>query len=51
MLGIYVDDFKLAGNEKNISKGWEFLDKHIEFDAATPFGEFLGCSQFDNDVD
>ena len=47
MLTVYVDDFKLAGPEKNLKRGWELLDKVLTLEEAGPkgrqAGRYLGC--------
>ena len=46
-LGVYVDDFHMAGNQKNMKKMWDLLLKDIELDPAVPFdgNKYLGCTQ------
>ena len=43
MLSVYVDDFKLAGLECNLSKGWDLIRSKIKLDPPTPLGDYLGC--------
>ena len=42
-LVIYVDDFKMAGPEKNMAKGWELLGEFIDMDPAEVLGRYFGC--------
>ena len=43
LLVIYVDDFKMAGPEKNMAKGWELLGEFIDVDPAEVLGKYFGC--------
>ena len=43
LLVIYVDDFKMAGPEKNMEKGWELLGEFIDMDPAEVLGRYFGC--------
>jgi hypothetical protein len=45
LLIIYVDDFKLAGPEKNLAQGWKLISSKIKMEPAQPIGRFLGCQQ------
>jgi hypothetical protein len=38
LLTIYVDDFKLAGPEENIAKGWELLRQEIDIGPSSRDG-------------
>ena len=40
---IYVDDFKMAGPDKELEAAWKELRSEIDMDDPTPFGLFLGC--------
>ena len=47
-LVIYVDDFKLAGPEKNLAKGWKLLRGGLSIEAEKRIGPsglvYLGCN-------
>ena len=47
MLIIYVDDFKMAGPKKSLSKGWDLLRKGLSIDEDSPIDSkgttYLGC--------
>jgi len=43
-LGIYVDDFKLAGLQSNLRKGWSLLRSGLSIDAESSAGLYLGCA-------
>ena len=47
LLIVYVDDFKLAGPEHNIKKGWSLLKKGLEIEPEKTIDEkgavYLGC--------
>ena len=51
-LTIYVDDFKLAGPEKNLTEGWRLIrgdanngrGKGLIMEDPTPLGHYLGCN-------
>ena len=45
LLIIYVDDFKLAGPESNIEKGWALLRTKLNIGPEGPLGMYLGCNQ------
>ena len=40
---VYVDDFKLAGPQKNLQAGWKLLRKGLLLDEPEPVSKFLGC--------
>ena len=43
-LVVYVDDFKLAGPEGSLAKGWELVRQSgLKIEDPTPPGFFLGC--------
>ena len=46
-LAIYVDDFKMAGPQKNVKIGWNLLRKGLAIDKESSFDEkgtvYLGC--------
>ena len=45
-LSVYVDDFKLAGETKNLSKAWKLMtDNKLILDPPEPLGQYLGCGQ------
>ena len=50
-LGVYVDDFHLAGRKKNLPEVWRLLKEEIDLDPPVPFNgnTYLGCLQ--NDVE
>ena len=39
----YVDDFKMAGPEENLAKGWKLISEEIKLDKPTPLTRYLGC--------
>ena len=43
LLAVYVDDFKMAGPEKSLQKGWDLIGSKIDMDTPTPLGRYLGC--------
>ena len=43
-LVIYVDDFKLAGPQENLARGWGLLRQKIRIDAETKLGHYLGAT-------
>ena len=43
MLGVYVDDFKLAGPSTNLDRGWSLIASKIKFGQVTDIGRYLGC--------
>ena len=45
LLIIYVDDFKLAGTEANLEKGWALLRTKLNIGPEGPLGMYLGCNQ------
>ncbi len=46
ILSVYVDDFKMAGKQDNMSKAWQLMDKAgLKLDRPQPFGDYLGCGQ------
>jgi hypothetical protein len=55
---VYVDDFKIAGPEKNVKKAWGFIRAEntrtgqpgIVLDDPTPAGEFLGCNHVCSEI-
>ena len=47
LLVIYVDDFKMAGPEKNMDKGWKLLGDFIDMDPAEVLGRYFGCMHHD----
>lgn len=40
---VYVDDFKVAGPENNMKKGWSLLRRVIATGDSTNLGKYLGC--------
>ncbi|MDP7560508.1 MAG: hypothetical protein QF745_08200, partial [Planctomycetota bacterium] len=45
-LPVYVDDFKLAGETKNLPKAWKLMtDNELLLDPPEPLGQYLGCRQ------
>ena len=46
LLVIYVDDFKMAGPEKNLAKGWKTIESVIDMGPPEPFGRYFGCNHF-----
>ncbi len=45
LLIIYVDDFKLAGPEEKLEKGWALLRTKLTIGPEGPLGMYLGCNQ------
>ncbi len=47
MLTVYVDDLKLSGPKKNLSRGWELLSSVLDLEPEGPQGRkvdrYLGC--------
>ena len=42
-LSVYVDDFKLAGETKNLPKAWKLMtDTKLLLDPPEPLGQYLG---------
>ena len=51
LLGVYVDDFKMAGPKDNMEKGWELISRNIDMDKPEDAGRYLGCDHvFHRDV-
>ena len=48
-LGVYVDDFHMAGKTENLPIMWQRLRKHLDLDPPKPFDgiTYLGCTQVD----
>lgn len=42
-LVVYVDDFKMSGPVKNLSRGWEIIKKEIQIESPEGAHLFLGC--------
>jgi hypothetical protein len=55
---VYVDDFKIAGPEKNFKTAWELIraenartgEKGIVLDDPTPAGKFSGCNHVCSEI-
>ena len=45
LLVIYVDDFKMAGPQGNLKKGWANISSVIGMDPPEAFGRYFGCHQ------
>ena len=43
LLVIYVDDFKMAGFQGNLKKGWANISSVIDMDPPEAFGRYFGC--------
>ena len=43
LLVVYVDDFKMAGPQDKINKGWELIAKVIDMEPAEVLGRYFGC--------
>ena len=43
LLVIYVDDFKMAGPQGNLKKGWANISSVIDMDPPEAFGRYFGC--------
>lgn len=41
VLGVYVDDFKMAGPENDLKKAWPLIRSVIAMDAPTHLGKYL----------
>ena len=50
LLTIYVDDFKLAGPQGNLKKGWELLRSCLEIGPEANSGMYLGCNVIKRDI-
>ena len=51
-LGVYVDDFHMAGNASHMDEMWKTLHKLIQLHKPVPFSnKYLGCTQVDVDPD
>ncbi len=48
-LGVYVDDFHMAGKAENLAPMWRLLEKKITLDEPISFNQniYLGCTQTD----
>ena len=46
-LGVYVDDFHMAGRTENLAKAWALLRKKMDLGPSLPFNQntYLGCTQ------
>ena len=46
-LGVYVDDFHMAGRTENLAKAWTLLRKKMDLGPSLPFHQntYLGCTQ------
>ena len=42
-LSVYVDDFKMAGPERNMAEGWRLIQKYITMEQPQPANLYLGC--------
>ena len=43
MLMVYMDDVKLSGPERNISKGWALLRSKLKLEDPKPVNKCFGC--------
>ena len=43
LLMVYVDDFKMAGSQHNLERGWKLMREHISMDEPVPVNRCLGC--------
>ena len=50
LLSVYVDEFKLAGPAKNMSKGWQLIVASLELDPPLPLSLYLGCIHGRNEM-
>ena len=52
-LGVYVDDFHMAGKSANLKPAWEMLRKKMDLGPSLPFNQntYLGCTQKEVAVD
>ena len=48
VLVVYVDDFKMAGPQKNLAQGWSMLRTRLKIEPET--GMYLGCNQSKGNV-
>ena len=44
VLAVYVDDFKLAGVEKDIEPAWKVISDAVSVEPPTEMGRYLGCN-------
>ena len=51
-LGVYVDDFHMAGKSTGMKKAWELIKTNITLGKIEPFAgnTYLGCTQHDVEV-
>ena len=42
LLVVYVDDFRMAGQEGNFPKAWDTIRRHIKTSDPQELGKFLG---------
>ena len=45
VLVVYVDDFKMAGPQKNLAQGWSMLRTRLKIEPETGLDMYLGCNQ------
>ena len=43
LLVMYVDDFKLAGLQGALAKGWTTIKRRVDIGAPEPFDRYFGC--------
>jgi hypothetical protein len=44
VLAVYVDDFKLAGVEKDIVPAWKAISDAVNVEPPTEIRRYLGCN-------
>ena len=44
VLVMYVDDFKMAGAQKNLAQGWSMLRTRLKIEPETGLDMYLGCN-------
>ena len=50
VLVVYVDDFKMAGPQKNLAQGWSMLHTRLKIEPETGLDMYLGCNQSKGNV-
>ena len=50
VLVVYVDDFKMAGPQKNLAQGWSMLRTRLKIEPETGLDMYLGCNQSKGNV-
>ena len=50
VLVVYVDDFKMAGPQKNLAQAWSMLRTRLKIEPETGLDMYLGCNQSKGNV-